>query len=433
MIRIRLPVFVLCWACSLNLSAQTLELSSTGQLLDGVAALVNDGIVLTTELDREMQRIVGRLNEQGTPVPDMNTLMPQVLERLVITRIQLQRAERIGIQIPDETLNFALSNVAQRNGISLSELPILLAEQGIDYSGYRAELREQLAVEQLRQRDVMGRIVVTPRELDEFIERQQGRASSSEEFALSHILISTAAGASGQEISVAEQRINEIHERAINGESFAELAVAFSDGQNALEGGSLGWRRGDELPTLFANVVPGLQHGQVSEPLRSASGFHIVRLDDSRGTEPVMEQQTWARHILIATNAVLDNEAVRQKLLEIRQQIIDGDEFEAVAKVISEDPGSAVDGGDLGWQGPGTFVPEFQAICDTLEIDEISQPFQTSFGWHLIQLIDRRLHDTTEEVERQRAIMAIRNSKLEEETELWARRLRDQAFVEYRL
>lgn len=433
MIRIRLPVFVLCWACSLNLSAQTLELSSTGQLLDGVAALVNDGIVLTTELDREMQRIVGRLNEQGTPVPDMNTLMPQVLERLVITRIQLQRAERIGIQIPDETLNFALSNVAQRNGISLSELPILLAEQGIDYSGYRAELREQLAVEQLRQRDVMGRIVVTPRELDEFIERQQGRASSSEEFALSHILISTAAGASGQEISVAEQRINEIHERAINGESFAELAVAFSDGQNALEGGSLGWRRGDELPTLFANVVPGLQHGQVSEPLRSASGFHIVRLDDSRGTEPVMEQQTWARHILIATNAVLDNEAVRQKLLEIRQQIIDGDEFEAVAKVISEDPGSAVDGGDLGWQGPATFVPEFQATCDTLEIDEISQPFQTSFGWHLIQLIDRRLHDTTEEVERQRAIMAIRNSKLEEETELWARRLRDQAFVEYRL
>jgi len=433
MIRIRLPVFVLCWTCSLNLSAQTLELSSTGQLLDGVAALVNDGIVLTTELDREMQRIVGRLNEQGTPVPDMNTLMPQVLERLVITRIQLQRAERIGIQIPDETLNFALSNVAQRNGISLSELPILLAEQGIDYSGYRAELREQLAVEQLRQRDVMGRIVVTPRELDEFIERQQGRASSSEEFALSHILISTAAGASGQEISVAEQRINEIHERAINGESFAELAVAFSDGQNALEGGSLGWRRGDELPTLFANVVPGLQHGQVSEPLRSASGFHIVRLDDSRGTEPVMEQQTWARHILIATNAVLDNEAVKQKLLEIRQQIIDGDEFEAVAKVISEDPGSAVDGGDLGWQGPDTFVPEFQAICDTLEIDEISQPFQTSFGWHLIQLIDRRLHDTTEEVERQRAVMAIRNSKLEEETELWARRLRDQAFVEYRL
>jgi peptidyl-prolyl cis-trans isomerase SurA len=433
MIRIRLPFFVLCWACSLNLSAQTLELSSTGQLLDGVAALVNDGIVLTTELDREMQRIVARLNEQGTPVPDMNTLMPQVLERLVITRIQLQRAERIGIQIPDETLNFALSNVAQRNGISLSELPILLAQQGIDYSGYRAELREQLAVEQLRQRDVMGRIVVTPRELDEFIERQQGRASSSEEFALSHILISTAAGASGQEISVAEQRINEIHERAINGESFAELAVAFSDGQNALEGGRLGWRRGDELPTLFANVVPGLQHGQVSEPLRSASGFHIVRLDDSRGTEPVMEQQTWARHILIATNAVLDNEAVRQKLLEIRQQIIDGDEFEAVAKVISEDPGSAVDGGDLGWQGPGTFVPEFQAICDTLEIDEISQPFQTSFGWHLIQLIDRRVHDTTEEVERQRAVMAIRNSKLEEETELWARRLRDQAFVEYRL
>lgn len=433
MIRVRLLVFALCLTRTLSLSAQTLELSSTGQLLDGVAALVNDGIVLTSELDREIQRIIARLNEQGTPVPDMNALVPQVLERLVIQRIQLQRAERIGIQIPDETLNFALSNVAERNGVALSELPVLLSEQGVDYTGYRAELRQQLAVEQLRQRDVIGRITVTPRELDEFVERQQGYASSSEEFALSHILISTPATATGDDIRAAEQRISDIYERTRNGESFAELAVAFSDGQNALEGGSLGWRRGDQLPTLFADVVPGLQRGQVSEPLRSASGFHLVRLDDSRGTDPVMERQTRARHILITTNAVLDDEAVKQKMLEIRQQIVDGDEFEAVAKVLSEDPGSAVDGGDLGWQGPGTFVPEFQAICDTLEVDEISEPFQTAFGWHLIQLIDRRVHDTTEEVERQQAIAAIRNSKLEEETELWARRLRDQAFVEYRL
>jgi peptidyl-prolyl cis-trans isomerase SurA len=180
-------------------------------------------------------------------------------------------------------------------------------------------------------------------------------------------------------------------------------------------------------------VVPGLQVGQVSEPVRSASGYHLVRLDDKRGAEPIMESQTRARHILITTNEVLDDDSAEQKLLEIREQVVAGDDFAAVAKAISEDPGSAVEGGDLGWQGPDTFVPEFQAVLEALEIDEISMPFQSPFGWHIVQLRERRVYDTTDEVERQQAIMAIRNSKFEEETELWARRLRDQAFVEYRL
>jgi peptidyl-prolyl cis-trans isomerase SurA len=211
------------------------------------------------------------------------------------------------------------------------------------------------------------------------------------------------------------------------------MAIAFSDSQQALEGGHLGWRKGEELPTLFADIVPGLEKGQISEPIRSASGFHLVRLDDIRGAEPIIESQTHARHILITVNEILDDEAANQKLKEIREQILDGDDFEAVAKVISEDPGSAINGGDLGWNGPDIFVPEFQAVCDRLEIDEISEPFRSGYGWHIIQLLDRRVHDTTEEVMRQEALMAIRNSKLSEETELWTRRLRDQAFVEYRL
>jgi peptidyl-prolyl cis-trans isomerase SurA len=187
------------------------------------------------------------------------------------------------------------------------------------------------------------------------------------------------------------------------------------------------------LPTLFADVVPGLEIGQVSEAIRSASGYHLIRLDDMRGSEPVMENQSHVRHILISTNEILDDEACQQKLLEIREQILDGDDFEAVAQALSEDPASAVDGGNLGWNGPGVFVPEFQAVCDSLEIDEISDPFRTAFGWHIVQVLDRRVYDTTDEVQRQEAIMAIRNSKLNEETELWARKLRDQAFVEYRL
>ena len=410
-----------------------MELSSTGQLLDGIAAIVNDGIVLKSELDAEVARIVQRLDAQGTPVPEMNVLLPQVLERLVVQRIQIQRAERVGVEVPDETLNVALSNIAQRNGVALSDLPSMLEAQGMDYSAYREDMRKQLSVEQLRQRDVIGRINVTPRELEEYVARQQGRATGNEEFSLSHILISLSTSASPDDIDAAEEQAVDIYQRAVSGELFTDLAIAYSDGQNGLDGGSLGWRNGNELPTLFAEVVPGLQVGQVSEPIRSASGFHIVRLDGKRGAEPIMENQTRARHILITTNEVLDDGSARQKLVEIREQVVAGDDFAAVAKAISEDPGSAVEGGDLGWQGPGTFVPEFQAVLEELEIDEISMPFKSPFGWHIVQLRERRVYDTTEEVERQQAIMAIRNSKFEEETELWARRLRDQAFVEYRL
>ena len=402
-------------------------------MLDGIAAVVNDGVVLKSQLEIEIQRIIQRLESQDTQLPPMNTLATQVLERLVVNQIQLQRAQRLGIQISDETLNVALSNVAQRNNTSLSELPEMLASEGIEYTTYRAELREQLAIEQLRQRDVTGRIGITPRELDEYLERQKGRAFQNQEFKLSQILISISANATAEDIAAAEQQIVDIYEQVQAGKSFVEMAVSYSDGQKALEGGDLGWRKGDELPTLFAEIVPGLTIGQVSEPVRSASGYHLVKLDDLRGSDPIMQQQTRARHILISTNEVLDDEAVYQKLTELRQQILDGDSFEAVAKVISEDPGSAVDGGDLGWAGPDVFVPEFQAICDQLEIDEISEPFQTSYGWHIIQLLDRRVHDTTEEIKRQRAIMAIRNSKMTEESELWTRRLRDEAFVEYRL
>jgi peptidyl-prolyl cis-trans isomerase SurA len=427
---------ILALACCLSpptALAQNMELSDTGELLDSIAAVVNDGVVLTSELKIEIQQIVARLEAQGTQVPPMSQLAPQILERLVIRRIQLQRAERIGMQIPDETLNIALADIAERNGVSLSDLPDMLRREGIDYANYRMEMRDQLIVEQLRQRDVIGSINVTPRELEDYLERQAGRANRNVEFKLSHILISTSANADPENVATAEKRAWEIYERATNGDPFVELAIAYSDGQQALDGGDMGWRKGEELPTLFGDIVPGLEIGQIGEPIRSASGFHLVRLDDRRGAEPIMESQTRARHILITVNEILDDEAVRQKLTEIRQQIIDGDSFEAVAKVVSEDPGSAINGGDLGWNGPDMFVPEFQAVCDQLEIDEISEPFRSNFGWHVIQLLDRRVHDTTDEVMHQEAMMAIRNSKLNEETELWARRLRDQAFVEYRL
>lgn len=429
------------WAAALMLlllhasgaQAQTRELSSSGELLDGIAAIVNDGVVLRSELELEMQRIVTRLQAQGTPLPPTQQLVPQVLERLVIQRIQLQRAERVGIRISDESLNQALLSVAERNNLPLSQLPDLLAAEGIDYGSYRADLRNQLAVEQLRQRDVLARITVTPRELDEYMQRQEERNFVNQEFKLSHILISTSESASPEEVAATEARIRDIYQRALDGESFSELAVTYSDGQQALEGGSLGWRKGDELPTLFIDVVPGMLTGQVSEPIRSGSGWHLVRLDDRRGGEPVMENQVLVRHILITTNEVLDDDAARQKLVEIRGQILGGDDFGAIAKVVSEDPGSAVEGGSMGWTNPAIFVPEFREVCETAPIGELTEPFRSPFGWHIVEVMDRRVQDTTEDVARQNAMAAIRNSKLGEESELWARRLRDEAFVDYRL
>jgi peptidyl-prolyl cis-trans isomerase SurA len=413
--------------------AQTRELSSTGQLLDGIAAIVNDGVVLKSELDAELRSIVQRLQAQGTPVPPAPQLIPQVLERLVIQEIQLQRASRIGILVSDETLNAALADVAQRNGVSLADLPGLLASEGIDYSTYRSDLRKQITIDQLRQRDVIARINVTPRELDEYLERQRGREFYNQEFEISQILISVPIAASSNDIARAEQRVEELQQRIENGESFSELAVSFSDGQQALNGGNLGWRKGDELPTVFSEVVPGLQVGQVSEPIRSNSGFHLVRLNNKRGGDPIMEDQVRVRHILITTNEVLDDDAARQKLAEVREQILTGDDFAAVAKVLSEDPGSAIEGGDLGWSSPRVYAPEFARLAESMPIGEITEPFRTQFGWHILEVMDRRTQDTTDDVKRRQAIGAIRNSKLGEETELWARRLRDQAFVEYRL
>ncbi|GIK34917.1 MAG: hypothetical protein AMXMBFR45_08180 [Gammaproteobacteria bacterium] len=413
--------------------AQDRELSSRGELVDGIAAVVNDGVVLKSELAEETQRIVRRLQAQGTQVPPQRSLVPQVLERLIINRIQLQRCERVGIQVSDETLNNALANIAQHNNVTIAQLPQMLAAEGIDYQQYRREMRDQIAIEQLRQRDVLARISVTPREIDEYLTRQAGRASFNMEYNISQILVAVSTTATPDVIAAAEKKANDLYQRLKAGEDFAQLAVTNSDGQQALEGGSLGWKKGDELPTLFADLVPGMQKGQVAEPIRSASGFHLVRLNDRRGGDPIIEQQVHVRHILIAPNEVLDSDAAREKIQGIRQRIVAGDDFATVARAVSDDPGSKNEGGDLGWTGPGTFAPEFQTVVDGIAPNTLSEPFRTRFGWHILEVLGRRTQDTTEEVKRQQAALAIRNSKLGEETEIWMHRLRDQAFVETRI
>jgi peptidyl-prolyl cis-trans isomerase SurA len=414
-------------------AAQTRELSDAGVLLDGVAAVVNEGVVLKSELAQQMALVMSRLREQQTQLPPRQILERQILERLIMTRIQLQRAERLGIQVPDEMLNQALASIAQRNGMSLEALPRALAAEGIDYGAYRQELREQLTLDQLRQRDVLARISVTEREIDQFLSRQQNSMAENLDYDVSHILISMPSNATPEQVAEAEARVQAVYDRLEAGEDFSRLALSLSDAQSALEGGRLGWRKGAELPTIFADPVAGMEAGEVSEPIRTASGFHIVRLNDVRGAERVIVDQVRARHILLIPNEILDEQAARQRMEEIRDQILGGDDFGAIARAVSEDELSGAEGGDLGWATPDTYVPEFTAALERLEPGELSEPVRTPFGWHLIEVLDRRKYDTTEDLQRRDAIMALRQRKLEEETEIWLRRLRDEAYVEYRI
>jgi peptidyl-prolyl cis-trans isomerase SurA len=405
-----------------------------GDLLDRVAAVVNEGIVLESELDEQVALISSRLRAQNLNLPPPEVMRQQVLERLVIQEIQMQRAKRAGLSIPDDMVNNALEDVARQNRISLSQLPQALAEQGVDYGSYREAIRKELTLSLLRQRDVLQRISITPREVDQFIDRNKGRPSERSEYSVSHILIAVPQAANAQQLEEAEARARDVRKRAAEGEEFARLAVANSNSQTALEGGWLGWRKGSELPTALAEVIAKLEPGQVSDVLRTPTGYHIVRLNEVRGgSQQSMVRQVHARHILMKPNELQDDATVRQKLEQIRTRVLNGEDFAGLAATSSEDPGSAAEGGDLGWTGPGTFVPEFERALGQLSENEISPPFRTQYGWHIVQLLGRREFDNTRDLERQQATNQIREAKADEETELWLRRLRDEAYVEYKL
>jgi peptidyl-prolyl cis-trans isomerase SurA len=370
--------------------------------------------------------------EQRRPLPPAADIERQVLDQLIVREVQLQRAERVGITVNDDLLNEALSRVASNLGYTLEELPTVLASQGVDYASYREDSRKDLLVEQLEQRDVVARIAITPRELEQCLAESDETASAEFDYNISHILISVPGTATQRDIEAARERISEIHDRLEAGEDFAQLAVAVSDAQTALQGGSLGWRKGSQLPTLFADLVIRMKPGEFSEPLQSTGGFQIVRLNDMRGAEAMMIDQLHLRHILLRPNEILDEAAVQQKARGIREQILGGDDFATVAEAVSEDPQSAAEGGDLGWLSPGDTVPEFEEAVAQLELNELSEPIKSRFGWHLIEVLERRSHDTTDEVKRQQCARQIRATKAEEERELWVRRLRDQAFVDIR-
>jgi peptidyl-prolyl cis-trans isomerase SurA len=410
---------------------QTRDLATQGVQLDRIAAIVNDGVVLTSELDEQVGAVTERLRTQKLELPAQNVLREQVLERLILEQIQMQRADKAGMKVPDEALNNALLEVAQQNHIELSKLPEALAAQGVDYGSYRAQMRKELTLSLLRQRDVLQRISVTPREIDQYLEKQKVAPSEGNEYNISHILIAVAQTASAGDLDAANKKAGDVYQRAKNGEDFSKLAVGNSNSQDALDGGSLGWRKGTELPTFLTDLVLKMKPGEVSEPLRTPTGFHIVKLNEVRGvSQKSVVNQVHVRHILMKTNELQDDATVKQKLEDIRARILKGEDFAGLAHTTSEDTGSAAEGGDLGWTGPGAFVPEFEQIIAGLKENEISEPFKTQYGWHIVQLLGKREFDNTDELKRRHAVEEIRASKADEETELWLRRLRDEAYVD---
>jgi len=420
--------------CLVTTTAVAEELSETGQFIDGVAAIVNEGVVLKSELNRQQDLIIKRATEQNMQLPPAHILREQVLERLILEEIQLQRADRIGIQIADQMLNTAIAQIAENAGIKFEDMPAIMAQDGVEYSEYRRDMRKQMILEQLRQIDVVNRISVTPREIEQCVADLEDNAVVNSRYNLSHIFVSVPGSATSEEYAEAEKEANEVYALLQNNADFGELAIRHSDGDTALQGGELGWRPGDQLPTLFFDVVGEMQSGDVSVPIRAVSGYHIVRVNEVEGInqESTIDQML-VRHILVAPDQIIDEETAKQRLEDAYERINAGEEFGEVAKLLSDDPGSANEGGETGWTNPGTFVPEFEEVANNLEIGVLSEPFRSRFGWHIIEVMDRRVYNNTEDLKQSNCVQRVRNGKLNNETELWTRRIRDEAYVDSRI
>lgn len=410
------------------------ELSDTGEFLDGVAAIVNEGVVLKSQLYQQIDNVTKNAEQQGIPLPPMDILEEQLLERLIVTEIQLQRAERIGLTVSDQNLNQTIANIAAQNQVAFEDMPRVLAQDGVDYAQFRQQLREEITVDQLRRIEVGQSINVSEREIEQCVADLEGNVVANSEYELSHILLTFNEAASSEEVREVEAMANDIYQQLQDGADFRELAVRYSKGPTALEGGSLGWMQGQQVPTVFTDVLQDMGRGDVSEPIRAANSFHLVRVDDLRSAVERSEvNQAKVRHILIMPNEIIDDATAKQRLDEALEKIRGGEDFGEQAKLLSDDPGSANLGGELGWAGPNTYAPEFEATIAASEIGVVSEPFRTQFGWHILEVMDRRVYDNTEEMKERNCDLRIRNGKMEEESQLWVQRLRDEAFVQSKL
>lgn len=430
-----LPVarFALVFGLALTLAAPT-ALAQRATPVDRVAAVVNNEVITAVELRARVQQAMAQLEQQGIQAPPLEILERQVLERLILERAQIQRAQEEGVRVDNATLERAIDRIAQNNNLDRDSLRAALEADGISWERFREDIRTEILVTRLREREVDRNISVTEAEIDNFL-ASNPEAFSGRQVLVAHVLLRLPENASQEDERRQEARAQEVLSRHAAGEDFFQLAAEYSDAPDAVEGGALGWRTPDRLPGLFAEVVSRMQPGQVSDVLRSAAGLHIVKFAGARGGElagPEQLEQTRARHILLRTSEVVSDADAEARLLTLRERIAYGESFEDLAKVHSDDL-SGARGGDLGWIDRGDTVPEFERAMDALQPGEISQPVRSPFGWHLIEVVDRRVEDVTDERRRGIARNALRERKSEEAYDNWLRELRDSTFVDIRI
>jgi peptidyl-prolyl cis-trans isomerase SurA len=402
-------------------------------LLDRIVAVVNDQVITRRDLDDRMKSVLAQLRQQGTPLPPNDVLEQQVLERMIQTRAQLQLARDTGLRVDDATLDSAIGRIATNNRVSVPELRSLVEKDGISFSKYREDLRDEIVVVRLREREVENKLQIADSEIDNFMATLQQQDGRSEEFNLSHILIRVPEQASPEQLQDRRARAERALSQIKSGTDFRQIAASVSDAPDGVQGGSMGWREFVQLPTIFADAVKTMKPGELSGVLRSAAGFHIVRVNERRGhVDTAMVTQTRARHILIKTSELVSENEAKDRIVKLQERADNKADFAELARLQSED-GSASRGGDLGWLTPGDTVPEFEKAMDLLQPGQISGPVRSPFGWHLIQVLERRSQDMSQQQQRLRARQALREQKGEEAYLEWARQLRDSAFVEIRL
>jgi peptidyl-prolyl cis-trans isomerase SurA len=400
--------------------------------MDRIVAVVNNEVLLESELVDMEQTVRQQLRQRNAAIPPSSVLRKQVMERLILQRVQLQKADSIGVRIGDDALNAALKQIAANNKITLREFRDVLAKDGYDFADFRDSIREEMTISRLLKSQVEDRVVVSDREIDTYLTTQAVQGDSETSYHLLHMLINVPEAASPEQLQIAQAKLDNILGLLDAGGDFSEVASGYSDGQNALEGGDLGWRKKGELPSLFSDVVPSLEVGDVSKPLRSGSGYHLVMVKDKKSEENQMVKQTLSSHILIKTNELTTDNDAEKRLEQLRERILNGDYFSELARAHSDDTGSAIAGGSLGWSSPGAMVPEFEEKMNELSIGGVSEVFKSRFGWHLIKIDDRREQNMAEEFKRNKARAEIRQRKIEEDLESWLRELRDESYVEYR-
>lgn len=419
---------------ALSLMLAVTSFASQAETLDQIVAVVEDDVVLDSELNQEVSVIVQKLKANQVSMPPANILRKQVLERIIIQKLQRQLAEKSGAQVSEEMLQSAVADIARNNKMTVEQFRANLSKQGISYKKFAESISNEIIVNQLRSREIAGRIKVTDNEIKHYIETHGNLGNANNSYHLGHILVSVPETASAKVIQKAKDQAMNIVAKLRKGQDFKQLAMSVSDDEQALKGGDLGWRSIAEVPTLFVDTVTKMAQGEVADPIRSPSGFHIIKLLEAKGSIKMDEKHTTtktkARHILIKTNELVNDEEAKKKLLAIKQRLKEGDDFATLARGNSDDKGSALKGGDLGWVAPGALVPPFEEAMNNLAVNQVSDPVQTQFGWHIIQVLEREKQDNSSEFRKNKVAEEIRQRKIEEETELWLRRLRDEAFVE---